>query len=100
MVSKYTIAAVPADAQSNRRAKPAVPLPVKIPYTLGDAVEIAKKYNANPIYRGILSRYRYSHFVAMNLEALTMDPPPYHIAAMGTVIKDGDGTEIWFDDDA
>ena len=79
MVSQYTVAAVPADAQSNRRAKPAIPLPVKIPYTLGDALEIAKKYNANPIYRGILSRFRYSHFVAMNLEALTMDPPPFYL---------------------
>ena len=79
MVSQYTVAAVPADAQSNRRAKPAIPLPVKIPYTLGDALEIAKKYNANPIYRGILARFRYSHFVAMNLEALTMDPPPFYL---------------------
>lgn len=78
MVSKYTIAAVPSDVAS-RTALPAVPLPVKIPYTLADAEEIAKNYNENPIYKGILRNHKYSHFVVMSLEALTMDPPPYFL---------------------
>lgn len=78
MRNTYTIAAVPSDVAS-RKALPAVPLPVKIPYTLADAEEIAKRYNENPIYKGILRNHRYNHFVAMSLEALTMDPPPYFL---------------------
>jgi len=78
MRNTYTIAAVPSDVAS-RTALPAVPLPVKMPYTLADAEEIAKRYNENPIYKGILRNHRYNHFVAMSLEALTMDPPPYYL---------------------
>ena len=78
MRNTYTIAAVPSDVAS-RTALPAVPLPVKIPYTLADAEEIAKRYNENPIYKGILRNHRYNHFVAMSLEALSMDPPPYYL---------------------
>ena len=78
MRNTYTIAAVPSDVVS-RTALPAVPLPVKIPYTLADAEEIAKRYNENSIYKGILRNHRYNHFVAMSLEALTMDPPPYFL---------------------
>jgi len=78
MRNTYTIAAVPSDVAS-RTALPAVPLPVKIPYTLADAEEIAKRYNENPIYKGILRNHRYNHFVVMSLEALTMDPPPYFL---------------------
>ena len=78
MRNTYTIAAVPSDVAS-RTALPAVALPVKIPYTLADAEEIAKRYNENPIYKGILRNHRYNHFVAMSLEALTMDPPPYFL---------------------
>ena len=78
MRNTYTIAAVPSDVTS-RKALPAVPLPVKMPYTLADAEEIAKRYNENPIYKGILRNHRYNHFVVMSLEALTMDPPPYFI---------------------
>ena len=77
MRNTYTVAAVPSDVTS-RTAKPAVPLPVKIPYTLADAEEMAKRYNENPIYKGILRNHKYSHFVPFNIEALTMDPPPYY----------------------
>ena len=78
MVSKYTIAAVPQqERNTGERHAQMIPLPVKIPYTLADAEEIAKQYNENPIYTGILRNHKYSHFVPFNLEALTMDPPPY-----------------------
>ena len=77
MRAVYTVAAVPTDVTS-RAAKPAVPLPVKLPYTLADAEEIAKRYNENPIYKGVLRNFKYSHFVPFNIEALSMDPPPYY----------------------
>lgn len=97
MRNTYTIAAVPSDVTS-LKAKPAVPLPVKIPYTLADAEEMAKRYNENPIYKGILRNHKYSHFVPFNIEALTMDPPTYHIGpAVGTVIWSPDGTSTEFD---
>ena len=76
MTAVYTIAAMP---QSDRFSDRPVPLPVKMAYTLADATEIAKKYNENPIYKGILRNYRFSHFVPFNIEALTMAPPRYHL---------------------
>ena len=80
MVSKYTIAAVPQqERNTGERHGQMAPLPVKIPYTLADAEEVAKRYNENPIYRGILRNHKYSHFVPFNMEALTMDPPPYFL---------------------
>ena len=75
MTAVYTIAAVP---QQERHAQVA-PLPVKIPYTFADAVELAEKYNSNPIYKGILRTRKFSHFVPFNISALGMDPPPYYI---------------------
>ena len=81
MRAAYTLAAIP---QADRNTTEAgngqvVPLPVGIPYTLADAEELAKRYNENPIYKGILRNHKYSHFIPFNLEALTMDPPPYFI---------------------
>lgn len=78
MRAVYTVAAVPLDVTS-RTAKPAVPLPVGMPYTLADAEEMAKRYNENPVYKGILRNFKYSHFVPFNIEALTMPPPPYYM---------------------
>ena len=81
MRNTYTVAAVPSDVAS-RTALPAVPLPVKIPYTLADAEEIAKRYNENPIYKGILRNNRYNHFVAFDIEAMTIEPNEYLLRAM------------------
>ena len=78
MRAVYTVAVVPLDV-TTRTAGFAVPLPVKIPYTLADAEEIAKRYNENPIYKGILRNHKYNRFVPFNIEALTMDPPPYYL---------------------
>ena len=72
----YTVAAIPT---GTRAIDKPVPLPVKMPYTLADAEELAKRYNENPIYKGILRNHKFSHFVPFNIEALTMPPPPYHL---------------------
>ena len=77
MRATYTIAAVPQQGQE--RQSQVAPLPVKIAYTLADAEEMAKKYNENPVYKGILRNHKFSHFVPFNIEALTMDPPPYYL---------------------
>ena len=81
MVSKYTIAAVPINDSRNtlERYAQVIPIPVKIPYTFADAEAMAKKYNENSTLRSILKNYKLSHFVPFNLEALTMDPPPYYL---------------------
>ena len=83
MRAVYTVAAVPnpqvIDGVYYDPLEPAVPLPVKITYTLADAEEIAKRYNENPIYKGILRNHKYTRFVPFNIEALTMDPPPYYL---------------------
>ena len=80
MRATYTIAAVPQqERNTGERHQQMAPLPVKIPYTLADAEEMAKRYNENPIYKGILRNHKYSHFVPFNIEALTMDPPPYYM---------------------
>ena len=76
MRNTYTVAAIP---QGDRFSDRPVPLPVKMPYTLADAEEMAKRYNENPIYKGILRNHRFSHFVPFNIEALTMAPPRYYI---------------------
>lgn len=81
MKAVYTVAAVPLQAKPGKREPNVVPLTVRMPYTLADAEIIASNYNANPAYRAILQRYKYSHFVPFNLEALTMDPPPYYMEA-------------------
>jgi glycine cleavage system pyridoxal-binding protein P len=78
MRSTYTVAAVPSDVTS-RTAKPAIPLPVKIPYTLADAEEVAKRYNENPVYIGMLRNSKYNHFVPFNIEALTLEPPSWYV---------------------
>lgn len=80
MTAVYTIAAVPQqERNTGERHAQVAPLPVKIPYTFADAVELAEKYNSNPIYKGILRTRKFSHFVPFNLSALQMDPPPYYI---------------------
>lgn len=92
----YTVAAVPQNT-SERNAQ-VIPMHVNIPYTLADAEEVAAKYNTNPVYMGMLKNHKYSHFVPFNIEALTMDPPTYHIGpAIGTVIWSPDGTSEEFD---
>lgn len=81
MTAVYTVAAVPqADPNTTEAGNgQVVPLPVKMPYTFADAVELAEKYNSNPVYRGVLKNRKFSHFVPFNLSALKMDPPPYYI---------------------
>jgi len=80
MRAVYTIAAVPQqERNTGERHAQMAPLPVKMPYTLADAEEIAANYNANPIYAAMLRNHKYSHFVPFNIEALTMDPPPYYM---------------------
>ena len=81
MAAVYTVAAVPLDVSKNI-SDSAVPLPVKIPYTFADAVELAEKYNQNPAYKGILRNLNYSHFVPFNIEAITMKPDAYLLRAM------------------
>jgi len=78
MRAVYTIAAVPHDVDAEKAPR-AIPLKVSMPYTLADAEVIVKKYNVNPIYSGLLRRFRYSHFVPFNIEALTMDPPAFYL---------------------
>lgn len=78
MRSVYTVAAVPYDVDAEKAPK-AIALSVAIPYTLADAEVIAKRYNLNPVFSGMLRRYKYSHFVPFNIEALTMDPPAFYL---------------------
>ena len=81
MRAVYTIAAVPAKTGPQVTVLDAqvAPLPTQMPYTLADAEAVAKRYNENPVWRGILKNHKYSHFVPFNIEALTMDPPPYYL---------------------
>jgi hypothetical protein len=78
MRAVYTIAAVPHDVDAEKAPR-AIPLSVSMPYTLADAEVMVKRYNLNPIYTGLLRRFKCSHFVPFNLEALTMRPPAFYL---------------------
>lgn len=68
MKRTYTIAAVPQDEVKGRVA--VVNLE---PMTLSMAETMAKLYDAK--YKHLLSRHKFSHMVAFNLEALTHEIP-------------------------
>ena len=74
--STYTIAAVP-NTKKKGRIGPVAPIPTASPYTLDDAKVLADMWTRK--HFDLINSWGFSHFVAFNLEALTMDPPPWYL---------------------